>query len=126
MERTLFRWGMNTLSSGRPSLWKLACEVLMEEDWMGIAELSMRLLPAYSQVEGVPTGGDAFARWMIMGQTLVPSDPVLLVDDVGTTFRQMERQRAGRHAIGCVLFARGLVPPWVTALFTAHPGLWEL
>jgi adenine/guanine phosphoribosyltransferase-like PRPP-binding protein len=56
----------------------------------------------------------------------VESDRLLIVDDVWTTGGSMEEHRAGRDAIGAVLFARGPVADWVTPLFTLNELAWKL
>lgn len=42
---------------------------------------------------------------------------LLIVDDVLTTGRSMEKQRSKREAKGIVLFARGPCPLWVEAVW---------
>ncbi len=54
--------------------------------------------------------------------------PLLIVDDVLTTGKTMERQRIrmgqrAKTAKGLVIFARALPPPWVQAIFTLAEGV---
>jgi len=120
----LFKFGDITLHSGSTSNFKIDCDALSDEDIHAIAQLLAVRLPAFRHVEGVPTGGLRLAeamKWM-KGPAPVywpPDKPMLLiVDDVLTTGQSMEEHRAGRPAIGAVIFARGECPDWVTPLFT--------
>jgi len=116
---TLFKRGDFQLHSGDLSSWKIDCDALTDEDietlaWM-IADRFM-----FGSVEGVPSGGlrlaEALARWARTGK-------LLIVDDVLTTGASMEEQRAGREAIGVVIFARRACPDWVTPVFSTES--WE-
>jgi orotate phosphoribosyltransferase len=113
----LFQLGQVILSSGEVSDFKIDCDVLTEEDWACVAHLLAQRLPAFGTVEGIPRGGLPLARHL---ELLADprSDRLLLADDVWTTGGSMERVRAGRKAIGTVLFARKPVADWVTPLFT--------
>lgn len=116
-----------TLHSGRPSFFKIECDALTDEDWRAAAGMLARVLPPFALVEGVPRGGLPLARHLT--PFAIPDAPGydrrrLIVDDVWTTGGSMEVHRAGRDAIGAVLFARGPVAPWVTPLFRLHEGLW--
>lgn len=114
--------GHMTLSGGRQSSFKIDSDMLSDREISSAASLLARILPPFSSIEGVPRGGLRLAYALRM---MVESEgPVLLVDDVWTTGGSMEAHRDGRDAIGAVLFARGPVAPWVTALFTLHDGLW--
>lgn len=116
---TLFREGEFTSHSGLFLPWKVDCDAFTDEDWEWCAK---RIFTAcfYSEVEGVPTGG------LKLAETLRPfawrpeewGHQLLIVDDVLTTGKSMEEQRAGRDAIGFVVFARGPCPSWVRALWT--------
>ncbi len=113
-----------SLSSGRSSAFKIECDGLTDEDIGTAACLLARLLPTFGDVEGVPRGGLRLAD--ALRPLWVRDAPVLIVDDVWTTGASMEAHRAGRDAIGAVLFARGPVAPWVTPLFTLHKDLWRV
>ena len=120
----LFVSGFFWLASGVESAWKIECDALTDDDWRTVADIIRSRLGPYAAVEGVPSGGLRLAAELRRFTTM--SGPLLIVDDVLTTGGSLERQRAGREAIGAVVFARGLPPPWVTPLFqvavsAAHP-----
>jgi len=111
---SIFIQGGFRLHSSGFSAWKIDCDGLTSEDIETLALMLSEVLPAFGSVEGVPSGG----RWI--ADALAPyvtSGPLLIVDDVLTTGRSMEEHRAGRDAIGAVLFQRGAGLPWVTPLF---------
>jgi len=58
----LFRLGSFTLHSGDTSGWKLDCDALTEGDLRCLAWLLAERLPAFGEVEGVPTGGTRLAE----------------------------------------------------------------
>ncbi len=112
----LINIGQYQLHSGSLSKLKIDCSVWPDEEWNAIAALIYDLLPPFSQVEGIPTGG------LKLAAALAPYcrhsfgwvDPALLiVDDVYTSGKSMEEQRRGRDANGFVVFARTLPPPWI-------------
>lgn len=113
----LFQFGAFKLHSGAWSPWKIDCDAITDDELLACAEL-IALNVRFSEVEGVPTGGTRLAM-MLRRWRLPPSQgaPLLIVDDVLTTGASMEELRAGRDAIGVVLFARGKCPRWVTPLF---------
>lgn len=116
---SLFRTEEFVAASGKILPWKVECDALKRGDWEWAAEEIARRV-RYSAVEGVPRGGLKLARELenyVDWQSNSPF-PLLIVDDVLTTGGSMERQRAGRDAIGFVVFARGPCPPWVRALWT--------
>jgi orotate phosphoribosyltransferase len=112
----LFDHGRFVLHSGRESDWKVDCDALADHDWAALAVIAADRLPPFGSVEGVPAGGLKLAAALEPFSTGAPG-PVLIVDDVLTTGRSMEEQRAGRAAVGFVLFARGEPPPWVRAMW---------
>lgn len=112
--RALFQWGSFVLSSGQRSPLRIECDALGAADWLAIAEWAAAVLPPFQTVEGVPRGGLRLAA--LLSPRARATGGLLIVDDVLTTGRSMERQRAGREAQGIVLFARGVPPPWVKAL----------
>jgi len=68
----------------------------------------------FGAVEGVPSGGLRFAEALRQYQS---AGPLLIADDVLTTGASMELHRAGRDALGVVIFARGPCPAWVAPKF---------
>jgi hypothetical protein len=112
--RGLFRTGDFRLASGAASRWKIDCEALTPADWDSLALMLRDRLGPFGAVEGVPSGGLRLAEAMAAYAT---AGPLLVVDDVWTTGGSWERWRAGREAVGAAVFARGPVPPHITALF---------
>lgn len=117
VERTpLFRTGVFALHSGEMSPWKIDCDALADDDFATLARMLADVLPcSFGTVEGVPRGGLRWAR--ALEKFARPGGGLLIVDDVLTTGGSMEGLRAGRDAMGAVIFARGPVPSWVVPLF---------
>lgn len=113
---SLFQIGQFTLHSGQETYWLIDCSSLSNRDIEALAEMIARIGP-FSRVEGVPRGGlrlaSALQRYVTAG------GPLLIVDDVLTTGASLEQHRAGRAAVGVVIFARGPCPKWVLPLFVA-------
>lgn len=109
--------GNFTLASGKTSDWKIDCDALTLDDLDTLAVLLARKLPIYGRVEGVPRGGIRLAQAMQKYAMHNDQFPLLIVDDVLTTGGSIERHRAGRKALGGVLFARQECPDWITPLF---------
>lgn len=104
------------MNSGQRSAFKIECDALTDEEWGALAAWAADLLPPFGDVEGVPRGGLKLAAALERHRS--PLGSLLIVDDVLTTGGCMERWRKGRDAIGLVVFARGVPPAWVTALFS--------
>jgi hypothetical protein len=117
----LFQLGKFKLHSGATSRFKIECDSLSDEDLECLAHLLSERLPSFGSVEGVPRGGLRLADKM---RKYVTSGPLLIVDDVLTKGTSMNEHRAGREAIGAVLFARAQsIPDWITPLFQISPIL---
>ena len=113
---SLFRLGWFTAASGSVLPWKVECDSFIDDDWLWAADEIARIVD-FRDVEGVPTGGLQLANLLApLGKPSATS--LLIVDDVLTTGGSMEQQRAGRDAVGFVVFARGPLPSWVRALWT--------
>lgn len=113
--RHLFNTGSFKLHSGDESDWEIDCRALQWGDWLWAArEVATRV--QFGSVEGVPTGGLAFARAL---EPYCTVGPLLIVDDMMTTGQSMEELRAGRSpCVGYVLFDRtGLTSDWIKALW---------
>lgn len=121
-ESVLFRAGNFKLHSGEESGFKIDCDALTGEDIETLARMLADRLPLFGRVEGVPQGGLRLAAAMERYARPAQS-AVLIVDDVLTSGGSMEEQRAGRDAIGAVVFARREPPAWVTPLFMLTPTL---
>ena len=121
----LFNHGAYTLHSGGPSMFKIDCDALTDADWDALARLVASRI-WFEEVVGIPRGGLRFAASLM--RYVRPLGPLLIVDDVLTTGASMGQKRLEISArdpempvLGCVIFARGPVPPWVTALFRMAP-----
>ena len=115
----MFRLGTFTSHSGMLLPWKIDCDTLTIEDWKCLAWKVSGLVTPFGIVEAVPRGGCHPANWLEPYKTK-DSLSLLIVDDVLSTGQSMEAQRAGRKAMGVVIFARGLCPKWITPLFQMH------
>ena len=111
----LFRLGNFKSHSGETLSWKIDCDVLTGEDWECLASMIVDKVGGFGKLEGVPKGGLALVEALKFHR--YRSGPLLIVDDVLTTGRSMKAHRAGRDAIGAVVFARGPCPSWVIPLF---------
>lgn len=116
---TLFELSAFTSAAGHLLPWKVNCDALTDEDWQCVAAM-LGGVRSFRSVEGVPTGGDKFAKAMEPYITI--GGELLIVDDVLTTGLSMERHRNGREAFGVVLFARGVCPDWVSPIWSLWPS----
>lgn len=116
---SLFQFGNFHLSSGDVSNFKIDCDALTDRDIETVAIMLKERLPNFGSVEGVPSGGLRLAKVM---EHYITEGPLLIVDDVLTTGRSIERLRNGRTAIGAVIFSRKMVyVSWITSLFQMTP-----
>ncbi len=96
--------------------WKVDCDAFRDDDWKCIASI-IRWKFAFGKVVGIPRGGSR------LGYILEPYTeigyPTLIVDDVLTTGRSMEKARreVDGPIIGVVVFARGRVDDWIWPIF---------
>ena len=118
----LFQGGYFKLHSGRISKFKIECDALTDEDWETMAGIVGKKL-LFRDVIGIPTGGTKFAEKLDKYAKPESDLPILVVDDVFTSGKSMERVRAelGNNVIGVVLFARTIPPKWVTPVFQLYP-----
>lgn len=114
---SLFNSGVFRLHSGRVSDFFIDCDSLTDDDWKALAgRISRRC--KFKDVWGIPDGGlklrDYLSEYCIEEYSL----PTLIVDDVLTTGRSMEkaRQLCPGKVIGWVVFARGKCPKWIKAV----------
>lgn len=131
----LFQYGNFVLRSGRVSTYKIECDALSSDDWLGIVAMikEERLLPPFCDAVGVPRGGVPFALALKQLATGNGDHPLLVAEDIVTTGGSMERFRADLMSssmadipdggvIGVVFIARGPCPNWVTPVFQQTPG----
>ncbi len=138
----IFQLGDFKLLSGRKTKYKICVENATDDDIEAWAFMVAQKVGPFETVEGVPTGGERLAEAIAKyaqpraGKGGSPLHVHLIVDDVLTTGKTMERMLAERSPavlagtigtiVGAVVFARGQCPPWVRAVCTIHPKLWEL
>ena len=120
----LFNSGFFKLHSGDMSLFKIDCDHLTAEDYDALAVVVASKY-SFSEVEGIPTGGLAFAE--ALKKHITKDSPyLLLVDDVLTTGGSMKRRRKelekSSHFLvqGVVVFARGKCPWWITPILNLN------
>lgn len=106
--------------SGLPLTWKIECDALTPQDWEALAQMATEVLPPFSHVLAVPSGGLPFAEALRAHKKEGIVRRVLIADDVLTTGASMEEYRLHSETgtLGVVAFARGPCPDWVTPLFT--------
>lgn len=108
----LFMLGDFTLNSGVKSRWKIECDALTDDDWLGLAELIRIIVGPFSNVIAVPRGGNKLCD-VVMDFDTVERAPLLIVDDVFTTGGSLKRlidRLPGPFCDGivaAVAFARG-------------------
>ena len=110
----LFCLGEFLLRSGNSSSFEIRCDSLTDGDIRALVFMLFERLPRFGDVEGI-MGGLRIAA--ALREYSKDGEPILIVDDVLTSGSSMEEARAGRYAMGAVLFARGVCPGWVTPLF---------
>lgn len=120
---SLFERGEFLSHSGARLPYKIDCGALTSEDIECIAEIIASKVD-FGVVEGISTGGDRLAMELEQYTNWVAPFNVLIVDDVLTTGKSMEKRKAGQppqvhpdDVIGFVIFARGTLPSWVDAVF---------
>src|SRR4051812_8650611 len=79
----LFQYGEFTLASGQTAHWKIECDALTDDDWECLAQLLAKRY-SFSEVHGVPTGGDKLAG-LLQHYVKPYVRNSLIVDDVYTT-----------------------------------------
>lgn len=125
-EINLFQSGSFTLNSGKKSFFKIECDAATDADIETFAKMISGFM-FFKSVEGIPTGGDRLAK--ALEKYIEPQAKWhIIVDDVLTTGKSMEKARAAgiaKHPIfGFVLFSRGKCPSWIIPLFQMPERLW--
>ncbi len=115
--------------SGLDLGFKIECDVLGYEDIQCIAKLIAKV-QSFRYVHGIKRGGTRLAV-ALREYVDDSSNTILIVDDVLTTGRSMEKvkeiyQSTGLNIVGWVIFARGEVPEWVNAVFTLNRKLFKV
>lgn len=128
---SLFASGNHRLSSGKKSHFLFDCDYLSDRDIKCLAEIIAGKIQ-FCHVIPVPSGGIRLSKYLMFHAEKGNGKlPVLIVDDVLTTGRQITQLR-NHHSkkygadgiIGVVLFARGKCPDWVTPVFTLNEKFW--
>lgn len=121
-----------TTHSGLHAEHKIECDALSGLDLKTLAKAMRRITGPVRWAYGVPRGGLQLAEMFNKYYITTVEDPtaqILIIDDVFTTGRSMEKERAKLQEgaipiIGMVVFARGPLQPWIRALYTEHKYLW--
>lgn len=116
-----------TLNSGRRSTFKIECDNITDAELEAMCALLAQIIPPFSRVSGVPTGGVRVEK--AMRRHLSETGPILIVDDLWTTGGSIQRHLTAidpREYLVAVLFARGETPPGVVALFKMNRLAWNL
>lgn len=117
----LFNTGEFRLNSGLSSDFKIDADALTDEDIQALAHIIKDRIVPFGWVEGVPTGGLRLAAALSPFATPDDTDLGLIADDVMTTGNSLEKQRAGRWAMGIVLFNRFPMgkdsPEWIESVW---------
>lgn len=112
----MFNHGTFISHSGKQLSFKIECDDLTDNDLETLAKLVSKRLQ-FGRIKSVPTGGDRFAAAL---QKYCTKGPTLIVDDVFTTGRSMEKARESPYDLGVVIFARSKCPCWITPIFTLN------
>lgn len=114
---SLFALGKFTSHSGVALDWRIECDALTDDDWRALAEMAYAILPPFSTVIGIATGGTKLQYALQAIQSHGHNNPRLIVDDVLTTGASMIHLMTRPDDIGLVVFARGPLPYNVYTLF---------
>jgi len=125
----LIKCGRFKSHSGLDLSFKIECDALGYEDVQCIARLIAEV-QSFRYVHGIPRGGIKLAV-ALRDYTDDSSNTMLIVDDVLTTGRSMEKAKeiyesTGLNVVGWVIFARGEVPEWINAVFTLNRKLFKV
>lgn len=127
----LFQLGEFNLHSGAKSSYKIDCNSLNHDDIVAICDWIKKIVPSYRMVVGIPNGGIPF-EIQLKSFTDPSSDTILIVDDVLTTGKSMEKKRYDLHGefpsmkkVGVVAFARGFCPAWIECVWELNPIIWD-
>lgn len=110
--------------SGLNLQWKIDCDALSDEDIETCAWMIAQKVKFFGSVIGIPTGGLRLAT--ALQRYILPhvDDVILIVDDVLTTGKSMEKEfdiiwkkYPQSIIVGAVIFARSIPQTWITPLF---------
>ena len=78
--------------AGIPMSWKIECDAISNDEWAALAKMIMEYqTEPFRAAIGIPRGGVKFADALNKYASGVPTDEVMVVDDVyttGTSFRE--------------------------------------
>lgn len=117
----LIKHGSFVSHSGLTLPFKIDADALDDESIDNIAQVLIARLPTFGPVLGIPRGGLRLAAAIRRCRVGSWDDPVLIVDDVASTWASMEEARLSHpDAVGAVIFDRSTIrrPAWCSALFT--------
>jgi hypothetical protein len=109
--------------AGLDLTWKIEMDALTAPEWYTIKCMILDLSVPFRHAIGIPRGGVKLGQLLNQHGTGIPTDPILIVDDVLTTgssmeeFKQKEQNFVNSDFIGWVVFARNKPPEWCKALF---------
>lgn len=106
----LFQFDPVTLTSGATSDFKIDCDALTDEDWVGFAKKARCIVPPFRVAIPVPNGGNRFAA-ALNAYADKTANMIIFVDDVWTTGKSMmhliNQIAPGMPYHALVLFRRG-------------------
>lgn len=117
----LIKHGSFVSHSGLTLPFKIDADALDDESIDNIAQVLIARLPTFGPVLGIPRGGLRLAAAIRRCRVGSWDDPVLIVDNVASTWASMEEARLSHpDAVGAVIFDRSTIrrPAWCSALFT--------
>lgn len=126
----LIQLGNFILNSGTKSNIKIDCDALSDNTIEALAVAIYQMTGKFHSVEGIPRGGlrlaEALKKYLNLNSALHS-----IVDDVLTTGGSMQRAltaygKTENYLVttGVVIFARGLCPNWIRAVFQMPESLW--
>lgn len=129
--KSLIESGKFTLSSGQETAWRFNEEGLSDETLDALAKIVCRtwIVGLADQIVPAEHGGIRFANALRYKHAKIENgrkQHTLVVDDVFTSGRSMERERLKYEepVIGLVILERKPSPTWVYPIFTVNNLFW--